>query len=51
MSSTQVSRADSPAMALCEVGGLVARERDELAGKDKGEPQETVGGGWLWDGL
>lgn len=38
-------------MALCEVDGFVAGKGGELAGEDKGETEETVGGLWLWDSL
>jgi hypothetical protein len=44
-------RRDLPAVALCEVDGLVAGKGGELAGEDKGQPEETVGRLWLGDGL
>jgi hypothetical protein len=44
-------RRDLPAVALCEVDGLVVSKGRELAGEDKGEAEETVGRLWLGNGL
>jgi hypothetical protein len=44
-------RRDLPAVALCEVDGLVVGKGCELAGEDKEEAEETVGRLWLGNGL